>query len=448
MEAAIYSGKYIAESLRSDIAVRSNMPTPPFKLAVPVRPIDVVVPSAFATSGPQDHEHAGPEITNGRRRLADLDGHLHCSVIGTCLGTVELRRLMARHLDVLDASDLDVHHEAVRLVSERGAVARALQKALDQKHAAALAAAARLHGDAALEPWWKSALRQGEVPGAYWAVLTHRDASGDLIRLAFGDVHMLSHLVGSANRADIRRLASVEEENAGLRDELASLRERAERQMTSRDAELRALDERVGAATSAAARGDPALAEAVERYEAIASAAAAEAALHDARRESAERACAAAEATTRQLRATFDDLRQQHDALQAELAALEAHIVAGTTELDDTAEPTATPDLGGRCVLYVGGRPSSTQAIRALVVARGGLFRSHDGGVEDRKGLLAPAVAGADVVLFPVDCIDHDSAGNLKRLCARSRVPFVPLRSAGVASVAAVLPRIAMPAPT
>src|SRR5215468_4402580 len=36
------------------------------------------------------------------------------------------------------------------------------------------------------------------------------------MRKAFGDVHMLSHMVGAANRADIRRLCRLEEENAAL----------------------------------------------------------------------------------------------------------------------------------------------------------------------------------------------------------------------------------------
>ena len=69
----------------------------------------------------------------------------------------------------------------------------------------------------------------------------------------------------------------------------------------------------------------------------------------------------------------------------------------------------------------------------------GGEFQRHDGGLEDRKGLLASGVAWAELVVFPVDCIDHDSASNLKRLCTKQGVPFVPLRCASVASFAAAL---------
>jgi hypothetical protein len=67
------------------------------------------------------------------------------------------------------------------------------------------------------------------------------------------------------------------------------------------------------------------------------------------------------------------------------------------------------------------------------------MIQHHDGGLEDRKGLLAAGVASAQLVAFPVDCIDHDSAGNLKRLCVRQNVPYLPLRRASVASFAAAL---------
>jgi hypothetical protein len=40
-------------------------------------------------------------------------------------------------------------------------------------------------------------------------------------------------------------------------------------------------------------------------------------------------------------------------------------------------------------------------------------------------------------VLFPVDWIDHDAAARQKRLCTKQATPYIPLRSASVASFAA-----------
>jgi hypothetical protein len=71
------------------------------------------------------------------------------------------------------------------------------------------------------------------------------------------------------------------------------------------------------------------------------------------------------------------------------------------------------------------------------VQRHGGELRRHGGALEDRSGLLAAAVSWAEVVVFPVDCIDHESVDNLKRLCTRQQVRYLPLRSAGIASFAA-----------
>ena len=40
---------------------------------------------------------------------------------------------------------------------------------------------------------------------------------------------------------------------------------------------------------------------------------------------------------------------------------------------------------------------------------------------------------------FPTDCVSHDAALQVKRLCRQTMKPFVPLRSSGVASFVAGL---------
>src|SRR3954470_11153866 len=63
-------------------------------------------------------------------------------------------------------------------------------------------------------------MRSGDIPGAYWALLSHAAATETIVKKAFQDVHMLSHLVGAANRADIRRLRELEAENEALTEKL------------------------------------------------------------------------------------------------------------------------------------------------------------------------------------------------------------------------------------
>ena len=141
------------------------------------------------------------------------------------------------------------------------------------------------------------------------------------------------------------------------------------------------------------------------------------------------------------LRDELDHARAHSAELAHEISAMEAQVddeAGGTSKLGLSLER----HLRGFKVLYVGGRPSTTPAIRRLVVRHGGEFQSHDGGLEDRKGLLPAAVAWADIVAFPVDCVDHDSVASLKRICSRQGLPYVPLRSAGIASFAWGLARV------
>jgi hypothetical protein len=76
------------------------------------------------------------------------------------------------------------------------------------------------------------------------------------------------------------------------------------------------------------------------------------------------------------------------------------------------------------------------------MTSAGGELTVHDGGIEDRKGLLAAALAGADLAVFPVDCIDHDSMNTLKRVCDRHQVAYHPLRTASVASFVELMSRL------
>lgn len=421
---------------------------PPFKLAtVPLAPAALMAvggaghgPCCDAAGAAEAEEQAAAPAPL-RARLADLDPQLHCSVIGTCLSTAALRKLMSRFVAMHGSSDLEVHHQAVALTAQGGPVAKALHKALDQQHEAAVQRFARARDEQALGKQWDEALRQGDIPGAYWAILTHRNATLALRQRAFGDVHMLSHLVGAANRADIRRLVALERGNADLRERAERTQLRSHELLAERDRTIVELQQRLADAevTQSVARATaPRDASSAPAETETLAAVASRIARQTARRERAEQAAAAAVGEATRLQQELAHLRRHTEALTRELAAAEVL-------LREPGGAACTPDsalrerLRGRRILYVGGRPSSTPAIRELVQRHGGEFRHHDGGLEDRKGLLASGVAWAQWVVFPVDCIDHDSAANLKRLCARHGVVFMPLRSAGVASLAAAL---------
>ena len=81
--------------------------------------------------------------------------------------------------------------------------------------------------------------------------------------------------------------------------------------------------------------------------------------------------------------------------------------------------------------------------ICALGERCGAAFSHHDGGIEDRPDLLRNLAARADLVLFPVDCVSHDAAFRVKRLCRQAGKRYVPLRSAALGCFVAALGQIA-----
>ena len=83
--------------------------------------------------------------------------------------------------------------------------------------------------------------------------------------------------------------------------------------------------------------------------------------------------------------------------------------------------------------------------MRAFVEGAQAEWLYHDGGVEERKGLLAGMVSRADAVFFPVDCISHDTVAVVKRLCRQAGKPYVPLRSTSLTSFIAALGRFERP---
>ena len=84
-------------------------------------------------------------------------------------------------------------------------------------------------------------------------MLSHPAATDAIMRRAFGDVHMLSHMVGAANRADIRRLRQLEEDNAALSAKLEAQQRQLRDGFTARDDKIRLLNEALSRALGAGA---------------------------------------------------------------------------------------------------------------------------------------------------------------------------------------------------
>jgi hypothetical protein len=195
--------------------------------------------SGFASTG------AGETAGRQRRKLWEFSAHLHCSIVGTCLSTMDLRKIVAKctELSCKEPSDLTVHEVAVRAARHHDTAGRLLHTALARRHERSIKRFNKAQNTHEVRLLWDEALRSGDIPGAYWALLTHWATTDELIKLAFGDVHMLSHLVGAANRADIRRLTALEAERAELALKVEKQQAQLREAIVTRDDTIRRLND-------------------------------------------------------------------------------------------------------------------------------------------------------------------------------------------------------------
>jgi Uncharacterized protein conserved in bacteria (DUF2325) len=359
-----------------------------------------------------------------RSKLWEFGVNLHCSIIGTCLTTAELRQVFMKlgRREVLGASDHDVHASAVLLAGKHQDGAKLLQKSLDRRHRAAIGQFDKAKVVAEVRALWRDASDRGDIPGAYWAALTHPACNESLVGEIFAEVHMLSHLVGAANRADIRRLRQLEQEKAELEARLARKEEQLLETSAARDEAVRALRLRVEPPSLLPKQppDDHAVIQLKARITRC-----------ETRRERVE----AELADTRAALSRERDARRVADQRAAELCE-ELRVLEVSRGEDPESEPLPHLEL---TLLYVGGKPARIGHLRELAERTGAVFLHHDGGIEERGGLLPGLVSRADVVLFPVDCVSHAATLQLKRLCRQATKKFLPLRSAGLAPFCAAL---------
>jgi hypothetical protein len=382
---------------------------------------------------PSDPGQAGASAQIARRtRIWEFGSSLHCSIIGTCLTTAELRHILVKlKVDGADAaSDHELHAMGVVLAGRREGGAKFLQKALDRRHHAAVTRYARAKDLAALVALWEESLKQGDIPGAYWAALTHPLTGDDVVKRLFGDVHMLSHLVGAANRADIRRLRQMEQENASLAAKVERQQRQLQEGFIARDDTIRRLNDMLArradeppAASDARDSQDEALGA-----DALARDLNRRLAHETARRERGERRVDELSAALKEMDRALQVARRECQSALQDLQTVEGHLAAVIQP-----ESGEALDLSGITILYVGGRANQVPQLKGLSERVGARFLHHDGGIEHSAGLLPGLVSRADHVFFPIDCISHDAATTIKKLCRQTGKIYQPLRTASLA---------------
>jgi hypothetical protein len=364
-----------------------------------------------------------------RYRIWEIPGTVQCSIVGTCLDRRDIQALMRKGKVRTQpgATEYQIHGYFVQEATQPGLIGQLIHKTLDRKYAPQVARVGRIRDPDALKAHWDDACAKGQVAGAYWALLSHRHV-GDALRYgAFGDVHMLSHFMGGANRAGAQALWAAERRAAELEQRLERVRRRSHESLAERDARIEAQAREIQQMRSFCVRLQPARTTPGEGCGAPAK--------QERRRRQQERRLAAARARVREQDREIADLK-------AQIERLEELPVCPIQPPNADNAPADCP-LESRRLLYVGGRASAVPHLRTGAARRQAELLHHDGGIEHSLQQLADLVGRADLVFCPVDCVSHSACLMARDLCKRANKPFVPLRSAGVTHFRRALDRMA-----
>jgi hypothetical protein len=393
-----------------------------------------------------------------RRRIWQIEASMHCSVLGTCLSLSDLYAIARRARLDLDAgkSAYDIHSAFVDVVAFPNDVSKLVDKELEKRHLLAARKILAAKTEEEIEARWKEVTARGEIASAYWGAISHPLCTNALQWRLFGEVHMLSHLVGAARRSDVARVHELEVTCATLDGKLAETkhdyravlrdRKRLEDELTTKRRELDWCERRLQNAHDRIAILESET-RAGERETYVAEL---ERRLRDA--ETRTSAAVSSLSNTRTLleearsaQALADEhaneLSEENEALELELATTMVCPLASNDE--ETSDRVA--GLLGKRILCVGGRSNLVQHYRALVERRGGEFLHHDGGLEESLDGVTRALTTVDAVFCPVDCVSHAACLKVKKACKHLAKQFIPLRSSGLSSFARGIQTLASP---
>ncbi len=379
------------------------------------------------------------EASGRRAKIWEISPSLHCSIVGTCLSAAELRQLLVKFGDgdARSASDHTLHKRGVLAAGKHDKLGKALQKFLDGKHDRTIKLFAKAETVDDVRALWTTAFDEGNIPSGYWAMMTHPATNRALVEDAFGQIHMLSHMIGSSNRADIQRLRELERQIADRDDKIMRQQARLEESARERASLHQQAEQLLLAARSnASACPDRTSDEPIHDLETLnrrleterdrAQRLASRIANLEDLLSVAERARDAAQARQRQL--------------EGEIAAVES-VLGPVADAKEEAQGRFLQGMEGRTILYVGGRPGLVSHLKGLCGACGVQMLAHDGGIEDGLASLAGHVSRSDLVVFPVDCVSHSAVGIIRKLCRDGARDCIPLRTASVASFLDALQR-------
>ena len=390
------------------------------------------------------------QIKQNRAKLWELDHNYHCAIIGTCLTMDEVRKLLRSfRINIDNDCSYEIHTTIVTLISFKDYPSKKVQNYLDKKFKIALQKTRKMDADE-LKEEWKRVLNNGELIATFWAVMSHPCTSEKMKKYFYGDIHMLSHMSGASNRADLKRLKLLEQsekefnaetqsqltkyqksqaENIGLQTKIQQQTEK-NNDLVNQVAALTNVNEQLMVLENV--KQCKQLNLKIEKLNNKIGFQESEIDVHQKK--------------INQLDKVVAKLNRQESNYQKEMAIYKNEIEHLQYQLSQHQREDECnfkeQGLCGQCILYVGGKSNMIPRYRELVEARAGDFLHHDGGHEKNTQDLSDSLNRADLVVFPSNCISHDAYWKIKRTCKKQQKPYKYLKGPGLHSLSNMLDKI------
>ncbi|MEO0619189.1 MAG: DUF2325 domain-containing protein [Pseudomonadota bacterium] len=318
-----------------------------------------------------------------------------------------------------DITPYGLHGYFAQEVARDCPLARTVQKFLDRRNAGMVRVVGKLTDEAALAELWQREYDAGRIAGAYWALQTYAHVSEDLHVKIFGDVHMLSHILGRTVHATAARASELQAHIEDLESKVARQSAQHRSALEARDGEIALLrsSQLRGVADKNAAPCAIGTDDRIRR-----------------RFERQGRALSAARERARTIEAEKEGLASELQKLNAEVRVLRRRttVAEPTTDCPGAKACQIEIDHGENLkILYLGGRSSAVTRLREIANAASAEFIHHDGGKGEAFSRIGGLISQCHVVFCPVDCISHRACLYAKDRCRRLEKAFVPLPSSG-----------------
>lgn len=159
-----------------------------------------------------------PEIeNNGRRTIWELASNLHCSICGTCMSINEQRKMLKRlRIDDQNYRDYEIHAIFSNNLHRENKLSRMVNSYLNKKYRWEIERYATME-ESQLMSIWQEKIKEGDICGLFWVMVTNRSISQEAANIVIGEVHMLSHLNGGICRHERMKLNQLSEERKKLK---------------------------------------------------------------------------------------------------------------------------------------------------------------------------------------------------------------------------------------